>query len=125
MGRIFTRPERQAHFERAVESLGKQFPTAKPDFIRALAWSSARRVTVKPRERKPSAPISVAQTYRSPTRAERTTVHRDKMLYKSQYPARCGKASAPAANLSRNHPDYGCTPAEHEARKLARIEGKR
>lgn len=28
------------------------------------------------------------------------------------------------ANLSWKHPDYGCTPAEHEARKQLRAEGK-
>lgn len=30
----------------------------------------------------------------------------------------------PHANLSRFHPDFGCTPAEHERRKAARLAGK-
>ena len=29
-------------------------------------------------------------------------------------------AFPPLANLSRNHPDYGLTPAEHYARKMER-----
>lgn len=28
------------------------------------------------------------------------------------------------ANLSRHHPDFGCTPAEHERRKAARAAGE-
>lgn len=29
------------------------------------------------------------------------------------------------ANLSKFHPDFGCTPAEHETRKRERTAGKR
>jgi hypothetical protein len=62
-------------------------------------------------------------TYRPPTRAERAEKYANKMLWKAgermrRYDGR--RVHRALANLSRNHPDYGCTPAEHEHRKAER-----
>lgn len=135
MGKVFSHPERQRLFEQTVEGLRKLFPNAKESFIRGQAQSKARNLPVKKVATPPSAPISVAQTYRAPTRADRAESHRNKMLWKAQ--RRAGQAVATkeqratpsyrgrlawavAANLSDRHPDAGMSHAEHARRKAGR-----
>lgn len=118
--KVFAYPARQAQFEQSLKALRELFPDARESFIRKQAQSNARNVPVPKEPRIARARPIVAQLYRVPTRADRAETHRNKMLWKKQRRAGDRTGRIPRANLSRNHPDYGCTPAEHERRKTAR-----
>jgi hypothetical protein len=118
----FTHPKRREAYDAAFTALRKLFPNARESFIRGQAQSKARNLPVAKKPRKPRVRVIVAQTYRAPTRAERNQTHRDKMQSKSESRhGHDGMLPNPCANLSRNHPDYGCTPAKHARRKALRL----
>ncbi len=120
-GNPFKHSARRKAFDQAITALRKLFPNAKESFIRAEARGKARQVAVKKKPKPPKVPVNVAQTYRAPTRAERAGSHREKMLRKAgRRHGHPNMLPEPLANLSRNHPDYGCSPVEHAQRKAGR-----
>lgn len=101
----------------------------------ALTWSQAttpkpgRTVRTKqppkPRRAIKRADLVAAREKAAAVRKARVNAQ-SKVLAKRQggfrghYHGKPGMLPEPRANLSRNHPDYGCTPAEHAAGKAGR-----
>lgn len=127
-------PVRKKAFDAALSELRKLFPNASEDFVRDMARRSARKVPVAkkvkpkakrsvpsaPRERNPTNPCYLLPS--TATKADRLAAHRYDMDDKKRRrsPRDSGRKINVRANLSRNHPDYGCTPAEHAHRKAGR-----
>ncbi len=112
-------PERRKAFDEAVLALRKLSPNASDDWVQDMARRQARTVAVVKKSKPARRRVCVAQTYRLRTRAQRSGAHRLKMSVKYGTKQPNARPVHVLANLSRYHPDYGCTPAEHERRKRA------
>ena len=108
--------DRRKHFGGRGTQLGFTNPS---DPCRTHKRKPKKPSRVK-REKVASRP-SVAQTYRAPTKRDRAIAHAADIARKKARPRRCRSLGEPLANLSRKHPDAGCTPGQHARRKAERI----
>jgi len=120
VGNPFTYVARREAFEQALKAARSSYPAASDRLILRMAHSHARNVPVAkvlhvPRPRlnvaavpPPKLPGRVNRVKDGPNRRVRETLPDPRPV-------------SVLANLSRRHPDYGCTPIEHARRKAERL----